>query len=294
VYLKERTDLVVKLDIQDLNYKKEFNNLDDVLLSNDPQLKLLSSVFHHFKPKRGFEIITSSQSPVGGGLGGSSSLYISLIRAFGLWLSCEMNTDDLVTLASNLESKVLRTPTGTQDYYGAAKSGLNVIHYLPEGPKHEFIPCDAQRLKSSLFLVNTGKSHHSGINNWQVYKAVIDGDKNTLLALAGIRDVTLDMYSALKEGQWSVLPLLFKKEFQYRVKLSHSFASPEIYKISELMEKHSAEAVKICGAGGGGCVLVWSDPFKKADLMKLCRNNNYEVFDVSPVLDSDYYGSNSE
>lgn len=290
VTLTPREDRQVILDVQDLNYKKSFSELTEVLNAKDQELALVKSVLDYFQPTFGFELSTRSESPVGGGLGGSSSLCISLIKAFCQWMKKDLDLYTMVRLASNLEAHVLHTPTGTQDYYPAARAGLGVIHYRPDGPQHELLPFPSQDFNHSFFLVYTGRPHHSGINNWQVYKAVVEKDSKTIAALKGVRDITNVMYSALKSQNWEVLPELFTQEYEMRVQLAPSFSSPEIDQIQKWMTSSGAKAVKICGAGGGGCVLVWCQPENKSKLVEICQSKKFEVLLPQVVRDPSFYG----
>ena len=80
---------------------------------------------------QGFSLKTSSESPIGGGIGGSSSLVISILKAIYLFTENKSATNkyDLVKLAHNIEADLLRTPTGTQDYFPAVTGGMSFITY---------------------------------------------------------------------------------------------------------------------------------------------------------------------
>lgn len=135
-----------------------------------------------------------------------------------------------------------------------------------------------------LSLVYTGQPHHSGLNNWQVLQAALNNEAKTMKALADIRDVSKDMYAALKENRTDQFPTLFDREFEARVRLSTSFSSPGIDRLREVALKSGAMAVKICGAGGGGCVLVWSRPEHKERVENGCRENGFEVLSAKAVV----------
>ncbi len=284
VTLEPRADKRVKLNVRDLNYEKEFPSLKEVLSSRDAELTLIQKHLAFWQPDSGFELTTQSESPVGGGLGGSSSLSISLIKAFSKWMDRPLDLYQSVTLSSNLEAQVLHKMTGTQDYFPALQPGLNAIHYTPTGARLETLDTQASFWNEHLSLVYTGKPHHSGLNNWFVIKAALDGDPGTLRALRDIRDVSNDMYSTIAKGKWENLPSLFEREFEARVRLSSSFSSPEIERLRATALSSGAQSVKICGAGGGGCVLVWSNPDKKAQVEASCRRDGFQVLDTHAVL----------
>lgn len=284
VTLEERPDSKIDIHMRDMKYQRAFGSLNELLECKDEQLKMVQKHAAFWKPGQGFKLETFSESPIGGGLGGSSSLSISLIKAFAEWNKQKMDLYEMVTLSANLEAQVLHKMTGTQDYFPAVQPGLNAIHYTPRGPRLETMRTSKQFWDKHLSLVYTGQPHHSGLNNWQVLKAALNGEAPTLKALADIRDVSWDMYAALKEERYQEFPALFDREFEARVRLSSSFSSPEIDRLRDVALKSGALAVKICGAGGGGCVLVWSAPERKEQVEKGCRENGFEVLNAKAVV----------
>ncbi len=277
VILRPMDTQKIEVNIVNLNHEKTYNSLDELLGDNSANLNFIRPILEFYGPESGFYLETNSESPVGGGLGGSSSLMISTIRAFDEWMGFNRTLLESVALAKNLEAQILRTPTGCQDYFPPLSPGLNVINFTPEGPCLRKIPFDLEYLEKRLILVDTGKAHHSGINNWQVYKAVIEGDSQTLAALGRIRDVAQSVMSVCEEGQLEKLPELFNQEFKARVELSEGFTCEEIERLRNVVLHAGADAVKICGAGGGGCVLVWSAPELKEKVIKECEKNGFQV-----------------
>jgi len=284
VKLTPKSDLKIEVHIKDFPYKKIFSNLEELINCEDKELILLKVHIKHWQPKSGFLIETSSMSPIGGGLGGSSSLSIGLIKAFCQWQKRDLKLNEMVNLAHNLEARMLNTPTGTQDYFPAAVHGLNAIYYKDSGYHLESLPFPEELFKKKMFLVYTGVPHHSGINNWQVIKKAVSGDKSTMESLREVSKISWDLESICRSGKWEQLTAIFNREYQARVKLSPSFASPAIEKLKEHVLRGGAEAVKICGAGGGGCVMVWGPEDKKESLIELCQKEKYQVLKAKPVV----------
>jgi D-glycero-alpha-D-manno-heptose-7-phosphate kinase len=283
VDLSPRTDAAIDVHLEDLDYQKTFSNLEQLLNCKDRELSLLQGHVQYWRPRTGFQVICRSESPVGGGLGGSSSLSISLIKAFAKWMEHLMTPMEQVTLASNIEAQVLHTPTGTQDYFPAIRGGLHLLNFDFNGPLEEILDIPLEPLQERMFLVYTGRPHNSGLNNWEVYKAAINKDPIVLKALYDIKVVADQVANACRIQNWSVLGDLFKQEFKARVQLSSGFNSPEIEQLRATVLEAGADALKICGAGGGGCVMIWSVPERKASLMDLCSKMGFQVFNVKPV-----------
>ncbi|KYG61504.1 galactokinase [Bdellovibrio bacteriovorus] len=277
-------DTTIELESVDLKIKKSYKNLSEALADSDPKMALLQTQLRYWKPQKGFSLKTSSESPVGGGLGGSSSLTISLMKAFSQFCGRPFkDVHHMVHVAHNIEAEMLNTPTGTQDYYPAASGGINLLHYDYDGIEQMVLPIQHTSLAEKFMLVYTGKAHHSGLNNFEVMKDSVAKDAGTLQALKDLKLIALETELAVRSGKWDDLGELFRREFDARVRLAPEFSSPEIRKLAEVSLQNGAEAVKICGAGGGGCVLVWCPPHKREGVALACQKAGFQVMDAKPV-----------
>lgn len=290
-YLK-RTDGVIKMKSLDLKKEWSFDSMDMFMKTLDPKVVLYQKIFERFQTdenifrrlEEGFEITTSSESPMGGGLGGSSSLLISILKAiYDLGEKKYTSAHELVHLAHNIEADFLKTPTGTQDYYPAVTGGLSFIDYNSAGIQQKTFAIDGTPFHDHFLLVYTGRSHHSGLNNFEVLKGAVEGDIVVLEALKKLKEISTAMTQVILKKQWGELPYLFQQEFDARVQLTPAFSSPEIEKLSEICMAAGALAVKICGAGGGGCVLVWVPPSQREKVVQVCQNEKFQCLSARPV-----------
>ncbi len=268
----------VILSSKDLSLQKEYKNLTEALSDVDPRMVLLQTQLRYWKPQQGFKLTTQSDSPVGGGLGGSSSLTISIMKAFAQFCGRRFkDSHEMVNIAHNIEAETLNALTGTQDYYPAVSGGLNILKFDYDGIRQEVLSIGDSPLAQHFLLVYTGKTHHSGMNNFEVMKAAVARDSKTLKALNDIKNIAERTERVVRESLWSELPGLFREEFEARVRLAPAFTSPEIEKLNELSLQNGALAVKICGAGGGGCVLVWTPEDKKEGVAIACQKAGFQV-----------------
>jgi D-glycero-alpha-D-manno-heptose-7-phosphate kinase len=274
----------IELVSDDLKFQKSFNSLADCLKDSDTKLALLKTQLQYWQPKKGFRLRTKSDSPVGGGLGGSSSLTISLLKAFNQF--CEgplTEVHQMVQVAHNLESQVLHTPTGTQDYYPAASGGINILKYSVGGIEQKVLQKETAMLAENFMLIYTGKAHHSGLNNFEVLTKAVQKESGTLKALWTLKEISEETAEAVEKSDWKALPALFQREYKSRVALAPAFSSPEIEKLAEVSLQAGAGAVKICGAGGGGCVLVWADPSLQQGVRNACQSAGFQVLAAKPI-----------
>ncbi|MFZ3229776.1 MAG: galactokinase [Pseudobdellovibrio sp.] len=274
----------IQIESKDLKLKWKFPDLSVFLKTLDPKLALYQKLISKFELTEGFILKTSSQSPIGGGLGGSSSLVISILKAFNQLLGFgRPDIHAMVHLAHNVEAEILNTPTGTQDYYPAISGGMNILKYTATGIKQKIFDLAGTPFEDYFLLVNTGKSHHSGLNNFEVLKSAVQGDFKVLTALKKIKRIAEDMKVALENKKWDELPTLFKQEFDARIELTPAFSSPEIERLAKISIDAGALAIKICGAGGGGCVLIWVAPSNREKVIQACESENFQCLNAKPI-----------
>lgn len=278
------------IESADLNKTWKLDSWEQFFSSFEPSMQLYQTVIQFFwnqdpqKFKSGIYLKTRSESPIGGGLGGSSSLIISLLKAFAKLLEVPFkDTHQMVLVAHNLESQILVTPTGTQDYYPAACGGLNILNYSSTGIVQTVLPVNNSEIFENFLLVYTGRSHHSGLNNFEVLKASVERDQNVLDALAKIYSIAESLKEAIAKNDLKNFPILMQQEYDARIKLTPSFTSPEIERLAKIAKSNGADAIKICGAGGGGCVLIWVNPSHRQKVIKACENENFQCLKSKPV-----------
>jgi D-glycero-alpha-D-manno-heptose-7-phosphate kinase len=280
-WLQPRPGPEIEFWADDLGARKSYSGQAEALADNEPAFALARAHLAYWRPATGFLLRTKSESPVGGGLGGSSSLCVSMIKAFSKWLGRSLEPHKAALVASHLEAQVLRKPTGTQDYFPSLLNGLCFISYGVEGPRALGRPLPRGLFEDRFALAYTGRSHHSGINNWQVIKSVLDGDPKPMRALEALAEVASSMRAAFEASAWDRLPELFDREFEARVRLSEGFSSPEIVRLKELAKDLGANA-KICGAGGGGCVMIWCPDRQAAAVREACAREGFQALLARP------------
>ncbi len=290
VNLEARSDKSIEIHSLDLKQKWTFESYKQFIETLDPKLHLYQSVISKFHIKapqvieQGFSISTQSESPIGGGLGGSSSLIISMMKAFSQLAKIKFTSShEMAHWAHNLEAEILNTPTGTQDYYPAITGGLNHLDYDTFGIKQDIQDPKGSPLHDNFLLVYTGRSHHSGLNNFEVMKSAVAKDPKVMAALRKIKLIADDLWKAIQDKNWDKLPELFREEYDARIQLTPAFTSPEIERLNQIGLSNGALAVKICGAGGGGCVLVWVTPEHRQKVISACENEKFQCLNARPV-----------
>lgn len=276
-------------------YENSFPNITSLLEESKQELSLLQAHLKYwmnffkknqennlfFKEKKFFSLYLNSESPVGAGLGGSSSLCVGLSKMFCSLFDQSLTSGELIMLCRDIEASLLHAPAGLQDYIPAIESKENelyIIQYTPFAPRWEKQKVPLDFFKDHFLLIDTGRSHHSGVNNWEILKRAMEKDRDILKALYELRDNTLKVVKLCKEKRWDDLPLYLERENNIRQKYFPHWSPSSVSSLGELMKEEGASAVKLCGAGGGGCLLVLAkNKTYKESLKQVCQKNKIPI-----------------
>jgi D-glycero-alpha-D-manno-heptose-7-phosphate kinase len=171
-----------------------------------------------------------------------------------------------VTIAANVESTVIKVPAGFQDYYPPLFGSVSAVHFRPDGIEREALEVDVDELERRIAICYTGEPRLSGINNWEVFKKHIDGDGELFELFEGIRDSARNMREALLANDWTRVSETMKNAYPNRKRLAPTITTPQMDMLVEKALAHGAEAAKVCGAGGGGCIAFLCSPGKRQDV----------------------------
>ncbi len=261
VEIATRKDKRIFLTSRDLGLRDNFPSLS-ALPDNHP-LELIVRTLKFYAPKTGLEISTNCQAPQGSGIGGSSALNIALHGALNRLTGRRYRKAEMIEIAKNIETQVINVPAGCQDYYPAMYGGVRKVVPGMRHTETEKFTISPAELTRHFVLCYTGKPRNSGINNWEVTKKAVDGNRTVTRHLRTIRDCALEMEQALSRGKIQCLAPIFAKEWKARKQLAPSISTPGMEKLIRSAMKKGAMAAKVCGAGGGGCVAFIVPPTKK-------------------------------
>jgi D-glycero-alpha-D-manno-heptose-7-phosphate kinase len=243
--------------LRSMDTKKEeaFPSLSALQKAKKFRLPLAARLIQFFSPEGGFLLETDSESPAGAGISGSSALMISITAALARYTGQKLSLEQMRVIGQNVETHVIIVPTGCQDYYPALYGGVSAIHLSADGIHHEAVPVDTEEINSRFVLAYTGAPRQSGINNWEVFKAHINGDKRVFRNFERISSIATEMHSALASSKWNEVARLLREEWKLRRTNAPGITTPLIDKLIAAAGKHGGLAAKACGAGGGGCVV---------------------------------------
>jgi len=245
---------------RDIGRKESFASFEALRRARRYKLPLLAHLVKVFRPAGGFTLTTDSEAPAGAGIGGSSAMAVAICAALDKLTGAGLRHEEWIHISRDVEAIVIRVPTGTQDHYPPAFGGAAAIILAPGGERRESLGCNLDELERRLVLCYTGKPRQHGINNWEVFKRHIDGDRRVAQNLAKISSIARGVRAALERNAWNEVGRQMREEWDFRRRNLRTISTPLIDKLISSTRRQGALAGKVCGAGGGGCVTLLIDP----------------------------------
>jgi D-glycero-alpha-D-manno-heptose-7-phosphate kinase len=270
--IETRDDDRVIIESVDQHSRLETTVADLDGLKDESRLELLAKLVYFFRPETGFDMTTRSDAPAGAGLAGSSTLDIATVAALNKFVGDKYEPEKFISIAAGVETQVIRVPVGYQDYYPAQFGGVAAIHFGVEGMTREGLFIDNEALERRIVVCYTGEPRNSGINNWEITKRHIDGDREIFEIFDGIRDRAVEVRSALVAGEWDELGGILKRAHADRLRLSPNITTQQMQRLIDVALANGAIAPKVCGAGGGGCIAFYCEDGRRTDVEAALTN----------------------
>jgi D-glycero-alpha-D-manno-heptose-7-phosphate kinase len=264
----------------DLQTEECYRSLGDLDEAARPRLPLAAHLLRFFRPACGLAMQTDSESPAGAGIAGSSALMIATASALSRFTGSSHNLEKIREIAQNVEAQIIRVPTGVQDYYPALYGGVSAIELGAGGVRRAAIPVDLDDFNHRVVLCYTGAPRNSGINNWEVTKAYINGDRKVQRNFGHIAAVASGMRAAVERADWCEAGRLLREDWSHRRGNLPGISTPTIDRLITSARRAGALGAKVCGAGGGGCVFFLVERGAQERVSRAIANAGAEILPV--------------
>lgn len=211
---------------------------------------------------RGLEIVSVSDIPgTGSGLGSSSAFTVGLINAICAHIGHGITNKALAEEAYKLE-RSCGHPVGKQDHYAAACGGLTHYLFQKNGVKmHTFGLLDEEyaMVWENLMLYWTGVSRSSD-EILRLQSADLDGGKRAWETGLLMYELTTEVKEAFDQHDFTHLGRVVGVDWKLKKNLAAGITADWIDTLIVNAMNAGAQGAKICGAGGGGFLLVVAPP----------------------------------
>ena len=257
-----------------VNYSKseEVDRIDEI--ENDIARECLG--FMEIEPP--IYISTVGDHPASTGLGSSSAFAVGLLNALHAYRGERVTAGQLAEEASHIEIDRLRRPIGKQDQYAAAFGGVNFFRFNPGGAVTvQPLSPDKGTLETlfdHMMMFWTGHQRDAG--------AVLQEQRaNTgrkLASLVQMRDHAHELQQLMSNGpvEPPVVGRILDHGWQLKRELASTVTNHDIDTWYDRAMEAGADGGKLCGAGGGGCILFIVRP-ERRDRVRAALRDLIEV-----------------
>ncbi len=210
------------------------------------------------------DISTLADVPARTGLGSSSSFAVALLHALHTFKGEEVNVAQVASEAAHIEIDRLGRPIGKQDHYAAAFGGLNLFRFHTSGDvsvEPVVVPESGDaRLFPYLMLLYTGVLRDATL----VLTEQRAKTAEKYIDLIALREHAYQLERMLRDGFVAEdLGRLLHETWLHKKTLASGITNSVIDLWYERALAAGALGGKICGAGGGGFLLLVARPEKR-------------------------------
>ena len=258
-----RDELDVNTEIKDMVY--------------DGKTDLVKATFKKMGLNNGVNLTVESPVPIGSGLGTSSAVVVSLAGAVSEFLKQPIGKYEISELAYDIERNEAGVKGGFQDQYAATFGGFNVIERNKRSGKITVSPLRLDQdltdeLHYHLLLCYTGSTRTTGDLISKQAEAYRLGQN--IEQLHGLKELTGEMKNALLRSELDSFGELMDREWMLKREIAEGITSNHIDRLYQTAKENGAIGGKLCGAGGGGYLLLYCDENKKHDLVHVLTKEN--------------------
>jgi D-glycero-alpha-D-manno-heptose-7-phosphate kinase len=217
-------------------------------------------------------ITTFCDAPPGSGLGTSSTMVVSMVKAFVEWLNLPLGEYEIAHLAFEIERTDAGLAGGRQDQYAATFGGVNFIEFLAQ----DRVIVNPLRIKNwiisemetSLVLFDSGVSRSSARIIREQTDNLTGNRGTTLEAMHAIKEDAFRMKECLLKGDFTRLADCMRESWDAKKRLADNVSNSRIDEVIAGALAAGARAGKVSGAGGGGFITFLVNPERRMHVIR--------------------------
>lgn len=223
--------------------------------------------------ERGLEIHHDGDLPARSGMGSSSAFTVGLLHALHGLSGKLMSKEDLAAQAIHVEQELLQETVGSQDQVLAAHGGFNFVEFRTDGGiRVNPLPVGTARLEAlneHLMLFYTGL-RRTASEVAATYVKSIGSKSRQLEQLRGMVDEGIKILTG--RGPLDAFGQLLHEAWCQKRSLSGVVSNSDVDEIYGGARAAGALGGKLLGAGGGGFMLFYIHPQRRAALRERLKD----------------------
>jgi D-glycero-alpha-D-manno-heptose-7-phosphate kinase len=225
---------------------------------------------------------THTDAPPGSGLGSSSTLVVSMVKAFVELLNLPLGEYDIARMAYEIERIDVGLAGGRQDQYAATFGGFNFMEFHP-GERVVVNPLRIKNwivseLEASMLLYFGGVSRDSARIIEEQSANVKRKEAAAVSAMHALKAEATTIKECLLKGDFDGLVASIEAGWEAKKRLAKSISNAQIEETYELAKKAGMRAGKVSGAGGGGFMMMFVDPARRMEVIRALETTHGQVF----------------
>ncbi len=198
----------------------------------------------------------------GSGLGTSSILLAGCLKALADITGTEYDNRDVLQ-AVFVAEQIMGTGGGWQDQVGGLFPAMKISTTQPsfvQIPQIQLLqlPSDIRAaISERMILIPTGQRHFGRFIVHDVADRYLSGDQNSISAFRQLTALNDTMLQSIKNNDYNAFLFCINRHFDLLKQLSPMITNTRIATLTQAFRKDLADAVSVCGAGGGGYLLAF-------------------------------------
>jgi D-glycero-alpha-D-manno-heptose-7-phosphate kinase len=246
---------------QSYRFRLAYSQVETVDQIEQLQHRAVRAAFAHHDVKESLDISIMADMPASSGLGSSSCFAVGMLNLIARLKNERPTKLDLALRAIHLERELIQENVGVQDQMHASFGGINRFDF--DAGSYRITPIllrgdSLQYLLDSLVLVHTGVTRHAS----QVVASQVARTRAGAIdtSLERLLDIVDEGERVLRESTGRVLVTrigeMLHDSWVVKKTLSPHVSSQAIDDLYERSLHAGAVGGKLCGAGGGGFLLM--------------------------------------
>lgn len=247
------------------NYRVSYSKLEFTNTISEIQHPVVRAVLEMHNITDRLDINVMSDLPAsGGGLGSSSAFTVGFLNLIQSMMGTPITRMDLARGAIRVERELLAENVGVQDQLHTSFGGINRFDF--EGDRFRISPVQARgetiaELNQSMVLIHTGVARRATSTAASQVQATasksLDTDLKYLYQLVG---EGVDLLESIGSDVIEELGRRLVESWRVKRQLTKNITSDEIDRIYKAAMGAGAYGGKLCGAGGGGFIMMLCPP----------------------------------
>ncbi|MBE6784525.1 MAG: hypothetical protein E7536_11020 [Ruminococcaceae bacterium] len=245
--------------------------------------------------KNGFRLSTEVISlDKGSGLGISSILLAGCFKVFDEMFNLGYDEKSILKMVFVAE-QVMKTGGGWQDQAGGIFPGVKITSSLPGIEQElsvrqiELSETFKRFFSEKIILVPTGQRHFGRFIVGDVADRYLEKNEEALIAYKEIKELNVSVCESFEKDDFKKFKECLNEHFDLLKKISPKVTTDKIEKLTEELLQNFADAVSICGAGGGGYLLaVLKENVTAEDVQEFIKNRFTSIDSTIKRLDISY------